>query len=335
MELWKNITFEDPWLLWLAVLPVVWFIYTLAKPAQSQRGMYISTGERLDGARWIAWLAWLPDLLRTLLLMLLVIAIARPQVALEEETTKGEGIDIMIAMDLSGSMLAQDFNPNRLEVSKTVAEAFVNQRIQDRIGLVAFSKEAITLSPLTTDYDIVKKYLKSLQVGMLNDGTAIGMGLATAVNRLKESEVASKIVILLTDGENNAGYIDPMTAAEIAQEYDVKVYTIGMGTSGRSLIPQSRSSGGIFNFGMGTTSIDEELLTAIAETTGGQYYRARDREELESIYDEIDRLEKTDIEINVFKRFKDKYRGFAMWSMILLGIEWFMRRFIFNPLDHV
>lgn len=335
MELWKNITFEDPWLLWLAVLPVVWFIYTLAKPAQSQRGMYISTGERLDGARWIAWLAWLPDLLRTLLLMLLVIAIARPQVALEEETTKGEGIDIMIAMDLSGSMLAQDFNPNRLEVSKTVAEAFVNQRIQDRIGLVAFSKEAITLSPLTTDYDIVKKYLKSLQVGMLNDGTAIGMGLATAVNRLKESEVASKIVILLTDGENNAGYIDPMTAAEIAQEYDVKVYTIGMGTSGRSLIPQSRSSGGIFNFGMGTTSIDEELLTAIAETTGGQYYRARDREELESIYDEIDRLEKTDIEINVFKRFNDKYRGFAMWSMILLGIEWFMRRFIFNPLDHV
>lgn len=335
MELWKNITFEDPWLLWLAVLPVVWFIYTLAKPAQSQRGMYISTGERLDGARWIAWLAWLPDLLRTLLLMLLVIAIARPQVALEEETTKGEGIDIMIAMDLSGSMLAQDFNPNRLEVSKTVAEAFVNQRIQDRIGLVAFSKEAITLSPLTTDYDIVKKYLKSLQVGMLNDGTAIGMGLATAVNRLKESEVASKIVILLTDGENNAGYIDPMTAAEIAQEYDVKVYTIGMGTSGRSLIPQSRSSGGIFNFGMGTTSIDEELLTAIAETTGGQYYRARDRQELESIYDEIDRLEKTDIEINVFKRFNDKYRGFAMWSMILLGIEWFMRRFIFNPLDHV
>lgn len=335
MELWKNITFEDPWLLWLAVLPVVWFIYTLAKPAQSQRGMYISTGERLDGARWIACLAWLPDLLRTLLLMLLVIAIARPQVALEEETTKGEGIDIMIAMDLSGSMLAQDFNPNRLEVSKTVAEAFVNQRIQDRIGLVAFSKEAITLSPLTTDYDIVKKYLKSLQVGMLNDGTAIGMGLATAVNRLKESEVASKIVILLTDGENNAGYIDPMTAAEIAQEYDVKVYTIGMGTSGRSLIPQSRSAGGIFNFGMGTTSIDEELLTAIAETTGGQYYRARDREELESIYDEIDRLEKTDIEINVFKRFNDKYRGFAMWSMILLGIEWFMRRFIFNPLDHV
>lgn len=335
MELWKNITFEDPWLLWLAVLPVVWFIYTLAKPAQSQRGMYISTGERLDGARWIAWLAWLPDLLRTLLLMLLVIAIARPQVALEEETTKGEGIDIMIAMDLSGSMLAQDFNPNRLEVSKTVAEAFVNQRIQDRIGLVAFSKEAITLSPLTTDYDIVKKYLKSLQVGMLNDGTAIGMGLATAVNRLKESEVASKIVILLTDGENNAGYIDPMTAAEIAQEYDVKVYTIGMGTSGRSLIPQSRSSGGIFNYGMGTTSIDEELLTAIAETTGGQYYRARDRQELESIYDEIDRLEKTDIEINVFKRFNDKYRGFAMWSMILLGIEWFMRRFIFNPLDHV
>lgn len=335
MELWKNITFEDPWLLWLAVLPVVWFIYTLAKPAQSQRGMYISTGERLDGSRWIAWLAWLPDLLRTLLMLLLVIAIARPQVALEEETTKGEGIDIMIAMDLSGSMLAQDFNPNRLEVSKTVAEAFVNQRIQDRIGLVAFSKEAITLSPLTTDYDIVKKYLKSLQVGMLNDGTAIGMGLATAVNRLKESEVASKIVILLTDGENNAGYIDPMTAAEIAQEYDVKVYTIGMGTSGRSLIPQSRSAGGIFNYGMGTTSIDEELLTAIAETTGGQYYRARDREELESIYDEIDRLEKTDIEINVFKRYKDKYRGFVMWSLILLGIEWLMRRFIFNPLDHV
>lgn len=259
-----------------------------------------------------------------------IIALARPQLSLKEEKVKAEGIDIMMVMDLSSSMLSKDFDPDRLEVSKLVAKEFVEKRIHDRIGLVVFSGESFTQCPLTTDHNILLDFLGSLEVGMLQDGTAIGMGLATAVNRLKDSDAKSKIIILLTDGVNNAGYINPNTAAEIAREYDVKVYTIAVGTMGQALSPINRRSDGQYMYAMAKVEIDVALLESIAEMTDGKYFRAVDRASLENIYAEIDRLEKTEIEVNVFKRYKDEFRVFLIIGLFLLLMWWVLSQTIFK-----
>ena len=270
--------------------------------------------------------------LRYLGLAGLIIALARPCLVLKEEEVKAEGIDIVMVMDLSSSMLARDFKPDRLTVSKNVAKDFIDKRKYDRIGLVVFAGESFTQSPLTTDHRIVKELLSTLESGMLEDGTAIGMGLASAVNRLKESESESKVVILLTDGVNNSGYIKPMTAAEIAKELKVKVYTIGVGSMGNAVSPISRRSNGQYVFGLSKVEIDEELLKEISQLTGGNYYRATNEKGLEAIYAEIDRLEKTEIEVSVFKRYSEEFRKFLLFGFLFLFIEWLLKNTILRTL---
>jgi len=209
---------------------------------------------------------------------------------------------------------------------------FVDKRVYDRIGLVVFAGDSFTQTPLTTDHNILKDFLANVECGMLDDGTAIGMGLATAANRLKDSEAKSKVIILLTDGVNNAGYIKPLTAAEIAKEYDMKVYTIGVGTTGAALTPVNRRNDGKFIFGMSKVQIDEELLSEISEMTGGRYYRATDEAMLNRIYDEIDQLEKTEMEVNVFKRYKDIFRIPLAIAFVLLFLEFLLRQTVLRTL---
>ena len=245
-------------------------------------------------------------------LLLLTAALARPVKLFQEEKIKADGIDIVLAMDLSGSMLAKDFEPDRLTVAKEMAQDFVDQRTYDRIGLVVFAGESFTQCPVTTNHDIVNGFLSNLEVGILQDGTAIGMGLATAVNRLKESKAASKVIILLTDGENNAGYIDPITAIDMAKALGIKVYTIGVGTTGVALMPLGRDNSGQYYYGPKPVRIDEELLQKIANETSGKYFRAKTKDDLINIYGEIDKLEKTEIEVNVFRRQSEYFRPFAM-----------------------
>lgn len=264
-------------------------------------------------------------LLRILSFIALVIALARPQEVLKEEEITAEGIDISLVIDLSSSMLARDFKPDRLEVSKRVATDFVEKRKYDRIGLAVFAGEAFTQCPLTTDHRVLKDFLGELKCGNLKDGTAIGMGLATAVNRLKDSEAQSKVVILLTDGVNNAGYIKPITAAEIAREFDVKVYTIGVGSTGDALTPIQRTSNGQYRFGLARVEIDEALLKEIADMTGGRYFRATSPEALERIYAAIDRMEKTEIEVTSMRRYSEEFRHFALLGLLFLVLEILLR----------
>ncbi|RMG87868.1 MAG: VWA domain-containing protein [Bacteroidetes bacterium] len=271
-------------------------------------------------------------ILRLLALTFLIIALARPQETLKEENIKAEGIDIFLVMDLSSSMLAQDFKPDRLEASKRVAAEFVDKRSFDRIGLAVFAGEAFTQCPLTTDHRMVKEFLSGLECGLLDDGTAIGMGLATAVNRIKDTPAKSKVIILLTDGVNNAGYIKPLTAAEIAREFGVKVYTIGVGSTGDALTPISRRSDGRYIFGLARVEIDEALLKQIAEMTGGKYFRATSAQALEKIYAEIDRLEKTEIEVTTIKRYSEAFHPFAFFGLFLLILEFTLRYTIFRTI---
>ncbi len=262
----------------------------------------------------------------------LVLALAKPQLSLKEEEVKAEGIDIVMVMDISSSMLAQDFQPDRLSVSKEVAKAFIDKRVYDRIGLVVFAGESFTQCPLTTDHRVVKDFLDGLQCGLLEDGTAIGMGLASAVNRVKDSEITSKVIILLTDGVNNSGYIKPLTAAEIAKELDTRVYTIGVGTRGQALSPVQRRSDGRYIFGMANVEIDERLLNEIAEMTGGRYFRATDEQSLQEIYDEIDELEKTEMEITTFKRYSDEYRPFLLFGIIMILANIVLKMTVFKTI---
>lgn len=330
----SNLHFASPWwFLGLLIIPLmIWWQYFSSKSKETT--VTLSDISGLDGI--ISWkekvYPWLP-LLTIGAILMFIIAMARPQLSLSEEKVKADGIDIMLVMDLSSSMLSKDFDPDRLDVSKMVAKEFVEKRVHDRIGLVVFAGEAFTQCPLTTDHNIVTDFLSGLQVGMLEDGTAIGMGLATAVNRLKDSKAKSKIIILLTDGVNNAGYINPNTAAEIAKKYDVKVYTIAVGTMGQALSPVNRRSDGQYMFAMASVEIDTELLKHISQMTDAKYFRAVDRASLEDIYAEIDRLEKTEIEVNVYKRYKDEYRLFLLIGFGLVMMSWVLSKTIFRTLS--
>ena len=333
MNIIHNIEFSSPyWLLLLAIIPLM-LLYKYYSKRQEIEPMTFSTLESISGL--YSWkekaIKYLPTL-RYLTLAALMLAMARPQQTLKEEVVKAEGIDIILAMDLSSSMLAKDFNPDRLTVSKEVAAKFVDKRVYDRIGLVVFAGDSFTQTPLTTDHNILKDFLANIECGMLDDGTAIGMGLATATNRLKGSKSKSKVIILLTDGVNNAGYIKPLTAAEIAKEYDMKIYTIGIGTTGAALTPVNRRNDGKFVFGMSKVNIDEKLLSEISKMTGGRYFRATDEAMLNSIYDEIDQLEKTEMEVNVFKRYKDIFRIPLMLAFGLLLLEFILRQTILRTL---
>lgn len=328
-----RIDFLNPELLLLLLLiPAIaaWFFFKKEDPHVSIKMPTLAAIKGITSIK-STLRRYLP-LLRALAFAALVIAIARPRQTLKEEDIKAEGIDICLVMDLSSSMLAQDFKPDRLEVSKRVAADFVSKREYDRIGLSVFSGEAFTQCPLTTDHRVVKEFLASLRCGMLEDGTAIGMGLATAVNRLKESESKSKVVILLTDGVNNAGYIKPLTASEIAREFNVKVYTIGVGSTGDALTPVSRRSDGRYIFGLARVEIDEDLLRQIADMTGGKYFRATSAEGLAKVYEEIDQLEKTEIEVTTVKRYSEEFHRFALGGLLLLILELLLRYTIFKTI---
>jgi len=329
-----NYELHNPWyLLLLLALPLMWWVKYRSKNRTADPEMrfpHVGSIENILSFKALIY-KYLP-FLRYLGLALLIIAMARPRLILKEEEVKAEGIDIMMIMDLSSSMLARDFQPDRLTVSKEMGKRFIDKRAYDRIGLVVFAGESFTQSPLTTDHRIVKEFMSSLESGIMEDGTAIGMGLASAVNRLKESESESKVVILLTDGVNNAGYIKPMTAAEIAKELKVKVYTIGVGTMGNAVAPISKRSDGRYVFGVSRVEIDEELLTEISKLTGGQYFRATDEAGLEEIYAEIDRLEKTEIDVSVFKRYSEEFRKFLFFGLILLLVEWLLKNTILRTL---
>ncbi len=316
MVSWSNISFLNPeFLLLLVIIPIVIFWQIWRKPQREvdvrMSDLSAFTDSKLD------WISLIYPILRALAFTLLTIAIARPQQTLKEEEINAEGIDIMIAMDVSLSMQAQDFKPDRMTVSKSLAQDFVLKRTYDRIGLVIFGGESYSQSPLTTDHQIVNTFLSQLQAGMLGDGTAIGMGLASSLNRLKESESKSKVIILLTDGVNNSGYIDPYQAANIAKELGIKVYSIGIGSNGFA------NGGGRFNR-RARVELDEKLLYHIANESGGYYYRAESSEDLESIYNAIDQLEKTKIEVNVMKRYTEEYRPFLIGGLLILLLEFLL-----------
>lgn len=260
---------------------------------------------------WLRWIVW----------SLLIVAMARPQRKWEEEKIKADALDIVLSMDISPSMLSKDFEPDRLSVAKRVAADFVSKRPHDRIGLVAFSAEAFTQCPLTTDRRVVQTFIEELAVGRLEDGTAIGMGLATAVNRLKDSPSSSKIVVLLTDGENNAGYISPLNAAEIAQTLGIRVYTVGIGTEGIVMSPAQRNPDGSYTFAPRFMKFDTQLLDEIATVTSGKFYRAFSERDLQAIYSEIDRLEKTKIEVTTIRHTTDYFHWLVGAAVVLLLIE--------------
>ena len=329
----QNIDFVNPEAFFLLLLLPIFGIWYYYRYRQRYPEMRMSSLESLDEvASWRGQFRAVLPILRTLSFIALVIAMARPQETLKEEEVKAEGVDIVLVMDLSSSMLAQDFKPDRLEVSKKVASDFVDKREYDRIGLAVFAGEAFTQTPLTTDHNVVKDFLAGLKCGLLEDGTAIGMGLATAVNRLKDSEAESKVVILLTDGVNNAGYVKPMTAAEIAREFNVRVYTIGVGSTGEAYSPVSRRSDGKYIFGLARVEIDEELLIEIANMTGGKYFRATSAESLQNIYSEIDKLEKTEIDITVVKRYSEEFHVFAFLGLLFLVLEVLLRYTLFRTI---
>lgn len=329
----NNITFLNPEFFGLLLLlPAIgaWYFF---RRKQHYPTLKMPNLEAVSGLNsWRGKLRGILPILRALAFIMLVIAIARPQETLKEEDIRAEGIDIFLAIDLSSSMLAQDFKPDRLGASKRVAADFVDKREFDRVGLAVFAGEAFTQCPLTTDHRVINEFLAGLQCGILEDGTAIGMGLATAVNRIKESEADSKVVILLTDGVNNAGYVKPITAAEIAREFGVKVYTIGVGSTGKAMAPVSKRSDGRYIFGPTPVKIDEELLTKIAEMTGGKYFRATNEANLERIYAEIDQLEKTEIEVTSLKRYSEEFYHFAFLGILFLMLEILLRYTLFRTI---
>ncbi|CAM4116715.1 vWA domain-containing protein [Zobellia nedashkovskayae] len=326
-----NISFANPeffWLLLLLPLAVLWYFY---KRKEQVASLKIPTIKGFANTGFLPKLKPLLFVLRLLALAAIIVAIARPQtedISTKTKTTKG--IDIVMAIDVSSSMLARDLKPNRLAALKEVAAEFIKERPNDRIGLVAYAGEAYTKTPITSDKAIVLRALRDITYGQLNDGTAIGMGLATSVNRLKESKASSKIIILLTDGVNNSGFIEPQTAADLAIEYGIKTYTIGLGTNGNALSPVAYNSDGSFRYGMRQVEIDEDLLKDIAKSTGGKFFRATDNEKLEAIYDEINKLEKTEIEEFKYYKYEEKFRSWVLLAGALLLLEWLLRNTIFR-----
>lgn len=305
-----NIVFKNPEFLWLLILlPVVAFMLYKFKFVRLNN-LKFSNLESFDSKTLKSNLYPIINVFRIITLLLVIVALARPQEISNSTRTKtSSGIDIVIAVDISSSMLAQDLKPNRLEALKTVASQFINDRINDRIGLVIYAGESYTKTPVTSDKDVVIKSLSDITFdGIIEDGTAIGMGLATSVNRLKESKAKSKVIILLTDGVNNSGFIDPSTAADLAANFEIKTYTIGLGTNGNARAPVALNPNGSFRFGMTKVEIDEELLKNVANKTGGLYFRATDNKKLEEIYNEINKLEKTEVEEIKYSDSEEKYR---------------------------
>lgn len=331
--MFSNFTFADPqffWLLLLLPVAIVWYYIKRKKHTAELRISHIK-GFRVNSG-FLPKLRPVLMVLRLLALTLLITALARPQsVDISTRTNTTQGIDIVMAIDVSASMLARDFRPNRLEATKEVAAEFIEARPTDRIGLVVYAGESFTQTPVTSDKKIVLDALKSIEYNnVLEGGTAIGMGLATSVNRLKESVAESKVIILLTDGVNNSGFIDPKIASELALEFGIKTYTIGVGSNGTALSPVAILPNGEFQYRNVPVEIDEVLLQEIAEVTGGKYFRATDNEKLEQIYEEIDALEKTEIEEFKFYNYEEKFRPLVLLAGLLLLVEVLLRFVVFK-----
>ncbi|MDA9575946.1 VWA domain-containing protein [Flavobacteriaceae bacterium] len=323
----EGIEFTHKELLWLLLVIPALLLWHITKHKKQTATLEISNSNGLVKGNQI-WSILKHSLfvMRALALALIVVAMARPQtVDVSTKTKTTRGVDIVMAIDVSASMLAKDLKPNRLEALKKVASKFITRRPNDRIGLVEYAGESYTRTPVTSDKGIILKSLREIKYNtIITGGTAIGMGLATAVNRLKESKAKSKIIILLTDGVNNSGFIDPQTASELAVEYGIKTYTIGLGTNGMALSPVAINNGK-FQYSRIQVEIDEKLLKEIATETGGKYFRATNNKKLEDIYAEIDQLEKTEIEEFKYYNYEEKFRPLVLMALGLLVLEFLLR----------
>ena len=329
----EGIYFANPtylWLLLIVPIMVVWNILTWKKNQPILKMPSLVNFK--TGSSFLAKLYPLLYVFRLFAIGLIILSIARPQtVDVSTRTKTNKGIDIVMAIDVSSSMLAQDLKPNRLVALKRVAGEFIEDRRSDRIGLVVYAGESYTKTPITSDKSIVKSSLGEINFqGLIEDGTAIGMGLATSVNRLKDSKAKSKIIILLTDGVNNSGFIDPKIATELAVEFGIKTYTIGLGSNGTALAPVGILPNGKFKYGLTKVEIDEVLLKEISQKTGGIYFRATDNQKLEEIYDEINKLEKTEIEEFKYYNYEEKYRSLILLALALIVSEWILRSTVFK-----
>lgn len=322
----NNIEFTQPFFFGLfALLPVliIWYVRNNSKRSAS---VMVSTTAAHGLQSWRSSLRHLPFICRLLSITFIITALAKPQVRNQDQRTEGEGVDIILCIDVSGSMTARDFTPNRLEAAKQVAIDFIDRRLTDRMGIVIFSGESFTQCPLTTDHTVLIAAIKNIRHGLLEDGTAIGSGLSTSIDRIRTSKSKTKIVILLTDGENNGGLIDPKTAKEIAKAFEVRVYTIGVGSDGYANLPESTPEG-VVNQPI-KVSIDEKLLTEIATETGGRYFRAKDNASLSGIYKEIDGLEKSKVQVINTIRYQDKFLPFVAAALFFLLLEILLRYLI-------
>ncbi len=321
----QKLIFADPEYLWLLLLipvAVVLYWYKLRHYTVPMQ-MSSTTALRQSAPGWKHYARYGLFGLRMLAIGLLILALARPQTNMNRQDISVEGIDIMLATDVSSTMLAEDLRPNRLEAAKEVAVEFISNRPDDRIGLVVFSGESFTQCPLTANHALLINLYKDITFGMIDDGTAIGDGLATAVNRLKESKTKSKVIILLTDGINNMGSIDPQSAAEIAELYGIRIYTIGVGTMGTALVPVRTQFG--MQYQRMEVQIDEALLQKVSALTNGKYFRATNKQKLQEVYKEIDRLEKSKIDVTEFSRKKEEFLPFVIFALLLLTLEFVMR----------
>jgi Ca-activated chloride channel family protein len=318
------------WLFLLLPIAILWYVFKFDKQTAELKISSIKGFK--TGNSFLPKFKHILFILRLIVLGLLITAMARPRtVDVSTKTKTTRGIDIVMAIDVSASMLAKDLRPNRLEALKEVAAQFIKERPNDRIGLVEYAGESYTKTPITSDKAIVLRSLESIRYNtVIEGGTAIGMGLATSVNRLKDSKAKSKIIILLTDGVNNSGFIDPKIASELAVEYDIKTYTIGIGTNGMALTPMAILPNGDFQYGRAQVEIDEKLLQEIADVTGGKYFRATDNQKLAEIYEEINKLEKTDIEEFKYYNYEEKFRPLVLLAGIILLFELLLRFTIFR-----
>lgn len=329
-----NIThFANPQYLWFLTILIPMIGYYVFRTRQGGATIQISTISTLKGVNrtYKYYLRHAPFALRCIAVALLIVALARPQTSEYGNNSTTEGIDIVLALDVSGSMLARDFKPDRISSAKEVASKFIVDRPTDRMGLVIFAGESFTQCPLTTDKRSLQNLLSQVESGILEDGTAIGNGLATSVNRLKESDAKSKVVILLTDGVNNSGQIAPLTAAEIAKTYGIRVYTIGVGSMGTAPYPAIDVWGNMSFIPM-KVEIDEGILTQIAEQTGGEYFRATDEDKLRKVYDRINELERTKIETNDFVNYEELFIWYVIAALILLVCEQVLRQFVLKSI---
>ncbi len=330
--MFKDITFAYPWMFWfLIIIPIMlaWYWYKGKQREPSVTYSSLTLINRIPKS-WKEKLRDTPPVLRALGLGFLIVALARPQTFNSGENIYAQGIDIAMLLDISGSMMAEDFKPNRVGAAKNVINDFIDARTSDRIGLVIFSREAFTQCPLTIDYGVLKTLLNQVKPGMIEDGTAIGNAIANGANRLKDTPSKSKIMILLTDGMNNAGEVDPITAARIAKTYNIRIYTIGVGTRGEAPYPVQTPFG--IRYQMIPAEIDENMLQQIAQITDGKYYRATNNRALEDVYKEIDKLEKTKIEVTSYRNAKELFFPWLSVGLMLLFLEVGLSQTIFKRL---